>query len=78
MKDSPDFFELSFINIDLDGKTVNVQVCDYVSAKTKDLIEFGYSTLTEEAVTKSVRRIVNGEKATDIIDHFIKSDIILP
>lgn len=75
--ETPDFLELSFINIDLDGKIIKVQVCDYISAKTKDLIEFGYSNLTEEQVLNSIRRILNKEKLTDIIDNFIKDDIVV-
>lgn len=73
-----DFFELSFIDIDLNGKSVNVQVLDYVRAKTKDLQDFGYLSLTEEQVTKSVHRVINREKLTDIIDRFVQGDIILP
>lgn len=72
-----DFFELSSITIELNNKPCRVQVQDYVKAKTKDLQEFGYSTLTEDQVLKSVKRIVNKEEAKDVIDHFIKGDIIL-
>jgi len=72
-----DFIQLKYINIEINYKPVKVQVADYVTAKTKDLIEFGYSTLTEEQVLNSVRRILNKEKLVDVIDHFIKDDIIL-
>lgn len=72
-----DFFELSYINVELDSGTHSVQVMDYVAAKTKDLQEFGYANLTEDQVLKSVRRVVNKEKLTDVIDRFVEGDIIL-
>lgn len=74
---APDFLQLKYIKVKINYEPVRVQVCDYVEAKTKDLIAFGYSTLTEEHVLKSVRRILNKEKMVDIIDHFIKDDIVL-
>ncbi len=74
---TPDFLGLKYININIDGKTIKVQACDYIEAKTKDLVAFGYSTLTEEQVTNSLRRILNKEKLVDVIDHFMKDDIVL-
>ncbi len=76
-QESPDFFELSSITIDIGEKPCSVCVADYVAAKTKDLKEFGYNKLTEDQVLASVRRVVNKEKLIDVIDHFVKSDIIL-
>lgn len=73
----PDFLTLKNMKIKLDDRTVEVNIGDYVEAKTKDLIAFGYSTLTEESVLKSVRRILNKEKLVDVIDHFVKDDIVL-
>jgi len=73
----PDFLQLSFMNIDRDGITIKVQICDYVEAKTKDLQEFGYKTLTEESVLNSVRRVLNREKLVDVIDRFVEHDIVL-
>jgi hypothetical protein len=74
---TPDFLQLKYITIKINYEPVKVQVGDYVEAKTKDLIAFGYSTLTEESVLNSVRRILNKEKLVDVIDHFVKDDIIL-
>lgn len=72
-----DFFQLENITVKINYEPVKVCVMDYVAAKTKDLKEFGYTDLTEKQVTESVWRIVNNEKAKDIIDSFIKEDIII-
>jgi len=77
MSDFPDFLELQFINVKINYEPRSVQVCDYVTAKTKDLQAFGYSTLTEKCVLASVRRVLNKEKLTNVIDHFVSDDIIL-
>jgi len=71
-----DFFELEMIKVKINYEPHEVQVCDYVTAKTRELQQFGYGSLTEDQVLKSVRRIVNKEKPVDVIDHFIKDDII--
>jgi len=76
-EDKDIFITLRYIKVKINYEPVSVQVADYVTAKTKDLIEFGYSTLTEESVLNSVKRILNKEKPIDIIDHFIKDDIVL-
>jgi hypothetical protein len=73
----PDFLTLKNMKISLNGKTIEVNIGDYVEAKTKDLIAFGYSTLTEESVLNSVRRILNKEKLVDVIDRFVEDDIVL-
>ena len=77
MTDEPDFTELKTIKVKINYEPRSVYVQDYVRAKTKDLQEFGYSTLTEKSVLASVRRVLNKEKLTDVIDHFVKDDIIL-
>ena len=76
-EDKDIFITLRYIKVKINYEPVSVQVADYVTVKTKDLIEFGYSTLTEESVLNSVKRILNKEKPIDIIDHFIKDDIVL-
>jgi len=76
-EDKDIFINLRYIKVKINYEPVSVQVSDYVTAKTKDLIEFGYSTLTEESVLNSVRRILNKEKLIDVIDHFVKDDIVL-
>lgn len=73
-----DNFKEQFITIQIPERgKLEVMVADYVTAKKGDLVAFGYTDLTEEDVLKSVHRIVNGEKLVDIIDHFIKDDIVL-
>lgn len=72
-----DFFELDFINVKINYEPHRVQVMDYVDAKTKELQEFGYKKLTNEQVLKSVKRVVHKEKLIDVIDQFVKQDIIL-
>jgi len=71
-----DLFELENITIKINYESKKVRVMDYVTAKTKDLKEFGYTELTEKQVIESVWRIVNKEKPKDIIEHFIKDDIV--
>ena len=47
---------------------------DYIKAKTKDLIDFGYSDLTEETVAEQLEKALKGE-SLDVIGMFIKSDL---
>jgi hypothetical protein len=46
----------------------------YITAKTKDLIEWGYGSLTEEVVRAQVDKILSGDTELDIIGHFCKGD----
>lgn len=68
---------LDYITIELNDRPATVKVTDYVTAKTKDLREFGYKTLTESEVMASVDKIRSGGEAVTVIDHFVKRDIIL-
>ena len=54
------------------GMTVSKQ--HYVTAKTKDLKEFGYESLTEAEVEDQVDKILNGEDL-GVIGLFCKDDI---
>ena len=47
----------------------------YIEAKTKDLIEFGYTKLTEEEVEEQVNKIIAGDKDLSVIGLFCKDDI---
>lgn len=58
-----------------DGRTVYKE--DYIKAKTKDMIEFGYSDLTEETVRKQLENILSG-KELDVIGMFMEDDIEIP
>lgn len=46
----------------------------YVTAKTKQLVEFGYSTLTEEETDRQITKVFKKQKLT-IIGMFIKDEI---
>jgi len=70
-------FEFEIITITVKDEEVGCSVRSYVKAKTKDLVEYGYSSLTEEEVIDSVWKAVNKEAPTTIIDHFVQGDIIL-
>lgn len=66
-----------FIKIDLDGNVREVLKIAYIKAKTKDLQNFGYTTLTEEEVSNQLEKILKGEDL-DVIGMFMESDIVLP
>jgi hypothetical protein len=46
----------------------------YISQKTRDLKEFGYSTLTRDQVADQLEKALKDEP-TDVIGAFIKSDL---
>lgn len=58
-----------------DGRVVSKS--DYIKAKTKDLIEFGYSSLTEEVLSEQLDKILSNapESELNVIGLFCKSDI---
>jgi hypothetical protein len=49
---------------------------NYIRLKTKDLIEFGYSNLTEQEVSEQVDKILNKQENLSIIGMFCKDDIL--
>lgn len=55
-----------------DGRLVSK--ADYVKAKTGDLKNYGYISLTESSLEEQVDKILAGEKL-DIIGMFCESDI---
>lgn len=55
-----------------DGRVVSKK--DYIQAKTKDLVEFGYTNLTEDEVAVQVEHILAKEEIS-VIGHFCKDDI---
>lgn len=46
----------------------------YVAQKTKDLREFGYSTLTKEEVADQYDKVNSGETDLNVIGRFIEAD----
>jgi hypothetical protein len=71
-----DFIELKTITVEENGKQLEVSVGDYAKVKTRHLRKFGYTNLTKEEVLNSVRRVINNEEYTDVIDHFVAQDIV--
>lgn len=65
-----------YINIETDNITGRVLSSDYVTAKTKDLIEFGYKELTEHEVSQQVLKVLNRDLDLSIIGRFVQSDNI--
>jgi hypothetical protein len=68
--------KIETITIQVNGLIKRVSLDDYVRAKTKSLIEFGYTTLTEDEVRNKVMSIVDGEKQKDIIGMYCEDDIV--
>lgn len=48
---------------------------DYIRLKTKDLIEFGYTSLTENDVAVQVEKILKGDTDLSVIGMFCKGDL---
>jgi len=63
------------LKIRVDNREIITTREAYIAAKTKQLKEFGYGTLTHEEVGKSLDRALAG-KATDIISMFIDEDLV--
>jgi hypothetical protein len=49
---------------------------NYIRLKTKDLIEFGYTNLTEQEVSEQVDKIINKKDDLSVIGMFCKEDIL--
>jgi hypothetical protein len=47
---------------------------NYIKLKTKDLIEYGYTNLTEDEVAEQVEKILNKDSDLSIIGAFCKGD----
>ncbi|HUS48585.1 MAG TPA: hypothetical protein VMZ91_00330 [Candidatus Paceibacterota bacterium] len=63
------------IKIKINEKEVLVDKEDYIVARTKDLKEFGYSSITEDDVRLQLDKIFKGE-VLSVIGLFIEDDII--
>ncbi len=50
---------------------------NYIKLKTLDLIEFGYSNLTEKETEEQVDKILKGDSDLSIIGEFCKEDILV-
>jgi hypothetical protein len=67
-----------YITIIVDYKEKPVATKDYLEAKTKQLIDFGYTNLTLMEVQESVIKVWNKKPLTTVIDHMVHGDIKLP
>ena len=54
---------------------MNVLKSKYVKLKTKDLIEFGYTSLTEKEVEEQVEKILAKDSDLSVIGMFCKDDL---
>lgn len=64
------------IKLDLDGRIVSVTKEQYIKAKTKDLKNFGYESLTEKEVGDQLSKVLASDKNLSIIGMFIEKDIV--
>jgi len=65
------------INVNIDGRKGVVSSCHYIKAKTKQLREFGYSTLTEDEVKVQLCKLLNNEEL-DVIGMFMEDEVVVP
>jgi hypothetical protein len=59
-----------------DGRVVSKK--DYIKAKTLDLIEFGYSGLTEKEVEEQLNKVLKRKEHLSIVGMMIEDDIEVP
>lgn len=62
------------LKISISGTKKRVKLSDYVYAKTKSLIEFGYSGLTEIEVMQQIEYI-SDDDITNVIGMMIEDDL---
>lgn len=68
---------LGDINVNIDGRRATVAAAHYIKAKTKQLREFGYPTLTEAEVEKQLRMILAKEEVSGVIGMFMQDEIVV-
>lgn len=67
------------LTIELDGRRMVVPRAAYVKAKTRQLKEFGYGTLTEEGVDEQVTAVLEKKKLLNgltVIGGFMQDEIL--
>lgn len=67
------------LQVCIDGKKLDVSRADYVRAKTKQLLEFGYAGLEEEHVDEQVDAVLQGKKhgcGLTVIGGFMDGEIL--
>jgi hypothetical protein len=63
------------IRIKIDDSKRSVYKKDYIKAKTKQLQEFGYASLTEKETEEQLNKALKGDTDLTVIGMFIKEDI---
>jgi hypothetical protein len=66
----------NLIKVSVNDKEGFVDKQEYIIAKTKQLQEFGYPSLTAYEVGKQLDKILVGDKKLSVIGMFMKEDII--
>lgn len=70
------------LRVKIDGKPAqDVPRAAYVKAKTKQLVEFGYPSLTESETEKQVQAVLDGKKfgkGLTVIGMFMEDEIVKP
>ena len=75
-KVSDDLKALIKISAGDEGGTKMVTKEDYIEAKTKQMVDFGYGSLTEEVVAEQLEVVLTGKGKKTVIGGFIEMDII--
>jgi len=65
------------ITFEIDDKILTVYRNEYVTAKTKDLKEFGYQNITEQEVDRQLQKILNGDTDLSVIGQFMIDEIVI-
>ena len=65
------------LRIRMDGHEQDVPRKDYVTAKTKQMQEFGYPSVTEDGINEQIEALFAKNKLT-VIGWFMKDEIVLP
>ena len=68
-----------YVSIRVDGQMKTVGRKAYITAKTKQLVEFGYGGLTEETVTAQLDAVLAGKKLGEgltVIGAFMQDEVI--
>ena len=67
------------MKFNIDGKIMDVPRAAYVKAKTKQLREFGYPSLSESEVDAQIDALIQGKQLSDgltVIGKFMEREIL--
>jgi len=71
----------ALIRIRVDGVEKQVTKEDYIEAKTKQMVEFGYRSLTEDHISQQLELVLAGKmtmaEGLTVIGMFIKQDVVM-